>query len=96
MHDFELVSETDSLSCPSEEKEEKEDDFEIVEEFKFREIFKIEGLSGSDRSEVSFNNRKHRNSPHTHHISPASTEPIPFESEEILVYAKELFKFIQK
>ena len=41
------MEETDSVEM---ENQEREEDFEIVEESKFREIFKIEGLA--DRSEL--------------------------------------------
>lgn len=82
------MEETDSVEM---EKQEREEDFEIVEESKFREMFKIEGLA--DRSELEVN-RKHRNS-NTYHISPVTYESIPFESEEILSYSREMFNFIK-
>jgi hypothetical protein len=43
--EFEMISDTESLEFQDKGGEQKEEDFEIVEEFKFREIFKIEGLA---------------------------------------------------
>lgn len=50
-------------------REDKSDEIEIVEEEKFREIYKIEGLQ--DRSSEN-SQRKHRNSKE-YNISPASS-----------------------
>lgn len=80
MHDLEMIEESKSAE---ESREEKSDELEIVEEEKFREIYKIEGLQEKNNE---LGQRRHRNSKE-HNISPATSEKFAFDCDDIIHYA---------